>query len=146
MFICTFQDKKVSHPGALFLFFTSFIFASILWQVLELVMALQQHAQRIPLLGIASFLSVACLRSIFLVGLQPNLKVAQQVLFIARQSLLLRIEVMLSVIKVFQMLKLLTVVIEKRMTKTFQVSPSNRPRTLEVKWSRKSCKKVKEPD
>ena len=40
---------------------------------------------------------------------------------------------MLSVIKVFQMLKLLTVVIEKRMTKTFQVSPSNRPRTLEVK-------------
>lgn len=72
-----------------------------LWLALELVMALRQHAQRIPLLRMASYPTLICLRWIFLIGLQPNLKVTQRVLFIARQSLLLRTEVILSVIKVF---------------------------------------------
>ena len=78
-----------------------YFYPSILWQALELVMALRQHAQRIPLLRMASFPTLICLRWIFLIGLQPNLKVTQRVLFIARQSLLLRTEVILSVIKVF---------------------------------------------
>ena len=102
MCICTFQGKKVSHLGTLFLFLTSVFSPSILLQVLELVTALQQHARRIPLLRMASFLILVFLRWIFLIGLQPNLKVAQRVLYIARQSLLLRTEVLLSVIKVFQ--------------------------------------------